>query len=626
MKLSTLRSLLKGEQRWSFNRIIYGDYAAFRKMLQYIAAYEGCPEDYELTTLDLFPLVKIISPYSSKWGLIESMRRHLYGLPYLREIEGCFSLLSRKKLLNENAQTWIIENLEKTASLLFVLQELQAVNLLNQDCLEPLISKARLVEDLTSILKILKDQHLILTTEQLQVILFFKDIFLLNCTLNILSANHWIQENHLLLTQLFKMDPDRVAECYVSLKYLELSKIINQKTITRCFQALMQHKTALFKLISFLVINRFPLQEPYFNSLFLLSDRNLNRFTILLERLAQDMMLNQDSFRLALERVTIRLESAKAAMAIKKSRKQTHLPRSEMHILSATSSSLCFFMEHDEKKRYKNGGFKRVKKGYATLHSKIPLYSVKRLSRPNPHSTLEEDAEREVKFHRLLGREAFWFSRNKKRTIVSRWLHEKSLADFDPLILAKESYEKRLRCLIAGLRELNQLHAYFCVHGDIKAGNFILNLQEASMSLIDFGSARKLGSIKNYSRTKVYCDPQLQASIHYQFCDDMYSMGIVVAKLFPELFIVSYFTDLVQVNKRNPPTTLFEQALVDLLDNMMNVDRQLRCTSEAALNFCQDLHHFLPSLNERQLREIKASSIDRSEPKLEDLFRGRLRA
>lgn len=54
---------------------------------------------------------------------------------------------------------------------------------------------------------------------------------------------------------------------------------------------------------------------------------------------------------------------------------------------------------------------------------------------------------------------------------------------------------------------------------------------------------------------------------------------------------------------------------------MMNADLERRCTSEDALNYCNEVINYFDIINEQQLETITENSIHRSHLTAEDILR-----
>ncbi len=485
--------------------------------------------------------------------------------------------------------------------------------------------------DLIPILKTLQQADL-LTNYRFKMSCISQDKKYINKILQLLSSRHLLDANKKIVDQLLH-DVLPVCNFCFLIAYLDQSGILNQNIITTCLHHPLSDKQAIFSLIRRLSKIDFAINEKQLSDLLLLSERNIERLEVLIMRLASIDQLSPDTFEAAFNRIKISLPFIPADAVEKRSRKETGLARSEM-IVHSTIPPLRFFMQHRPSKKYDRGGFSTVKECYSSLDSQLPIYGIKRLR----ETELPAEPQRELKYNFLLGRKALFFSRNDKTMLVMEWQSGRALAKISKTTLQNATYETRLQCLLSGLEELNTLHVNFSVHGDIKAENYIVDLQQAKMALIDFGGSRKWGAVRMggdnltypFTCTPLYCDPQLSQSktYSYNFCDDIYSMGIVIAKLFPELFFVlekNVKTARVYKFEISKPTIL-EQALISLVDSMMSDDRDQRCTSKDALDFCRALLSNLNRLDEPLLSKIKDRTINRSDATLEDVFRGAMRA
>ncbi|WP_058480300.1 protein kinase domain-containing protein [Legionella waltersii] len=321
--------------------------------------------------------------------------------------------------------------------------------------------------------------------------------------------------------------------------------------------------------------------------------------------------MDQNSLDKAFQRVTAKLPSVSESAVSINSRKENNVPRSELRI----DNKKGLFIEHS--KQYASGGFGEVKKGYSSPDSAEPIYGIKRLNQRDPIKA-QREAIREVKYHRLLGRQAFYFSRNGSIRIVSEWQREQSVDQYASSELLQVSIEKRLRCLSSGLSDLNVLHQHYRIHGDVKCQNFILNLNNTSMKLIDFGTSHKKGSSKSFGWTTLYRDPY---TFWDHFCKDLYAMGIVTMYLFPEIYTLNYEVTELKPFINKTSLTILEKAVVNLVNSMMNREANLRCTSEDALHYCNELIKHLNPLDVESVGRIANSSVRPANPSLEHVFR-----
>lgn len=442
------------------------------------------------------------------------------------------------------------------------------------------------------------------------------DIFSLNKILEILSDKSLLRENEEIIRTLINKEFDSY-QFYKAINYLQITILLDQNSLTSCFKLILikaqaeVSKTDLFSLFKLFEDSDFRISNGQLKALFSLSDSNLQRLYKMVSRLISNKLLDQNSFEKAFQRVTAKLPPVLECTVSKKSRKKTNAPRSELKL----DNKNAFFIEHS--KQYASGGFGLVKKGYRSPESVEPVYAIKKLKKSDPTKS-QNAAIREVKYHRLLGREAFYFSRNGKTCIVSEWQCEKSVDQYTSSELLQVSIEKRLRCLSSGLSDLNTLHQYYRIHGDIKCQNFILNLNNTSMKLIDFGTSHKRDSSKSFGWTTAYRDPHTSQD---HFCKDLYAMGIVTMHLFPEIYTISFKKNKAKISGNKTSFTIEEQSIVNLVNSMMHSDINSRCTSEDAFYYCNELITYFHQMNEELLGKITTSTIKRVKLTVEHMLR-----
>lgn len=435
------------------------------------------------------------------------------------------------------------------------------------------------------------------------------NIFSLMQILKILSDNSLLKDNKEIISKVINKDLDDF-ELHRSISYLQKAKLLDQDSLTSCFKLILKQPKAsnVFGLFD---ESNISISNEKLKALFSLSDSNLQRLYRMVSKLIKNKLLDQNSFEKAFQRVTAKLPSISISTISKSSRKNTNKPRSEFRL----DDNITFFIENSNK--YDKGGFGKVKKGYISSDSAEPIYGIKILFERDPITALNM-ATREIKYHRLLGREAYYFSRKGKTGIVSEWQSGKSLDQYTTAELSQVPMKERLQCLSSGLSDLNIMHQYYRIHGDVKCQNFILNLNNTSMKLIDFGTSHKRGSSKYFGWTREYLDPH---ALGDDFLKDLYAMGIVTMYLFPEIYRVSFDTAKANISVNKTSFTVVEQSIVNLVNSMMQSNIDSRCTSEEALQYCNELITHFNQMDEELLGIIANSTISRIDPTVEHIFR-----
>jgi len=581
MKISEIREPIRKYEKTWYRKLLYGNDEKIIKLKQYLKALEGKPGSHELVPLELFDLVKIIS-FSDKRPLMESIRNNLRSDSH--SFFKIITLLDKSNLL-------VIDNFIRVYNL-----SAEGCNFLHALLCDPSIPKP-LTQKVFEATLILSSRLHYSNSETRQCFTLLRKAGLLNrITLNQFSENI---DNFSLISQVI-LRLNNINQ----LNDANLNLIFKNKNFTH--------------LLHFFQMN---VNENCFESLMSLSKHNSQRLDELVSRLAINKALNSLSFEKALQKVTLKLPEVEKSIAIKKRRKETGAIMSEFSV----GSKMHFFLEHSNPLKYDRGGFGAIKKGYDKLDAVVPSYSIKKLLEPDMLKS-QKQAIREVKYHRLLGREAFYYISDKgKANIVAEWQHEKGLHLFTAEEMKQAPVEKRLQCVKSGLVDMNKLHLKYRVHGDIKCQNFILDLKNGSMELIDFGASRKKGSNKHFAGTLAYRDHTSARNFFYDSWDDMYAMGIVTAYLFPELYAVTFDFSNDKSNVeiiKNENLTNIEQAILIFVNKMMNADRRLRCTSESALDLCEELIRTEGRLDEQELQKIMGSTINRFSMTIEDAMRG----
>lgn len=268
-----------------------------------------------------------------------------------------------------------------------------------------------------------------------------------------------------------------------------------------------------------------------------------------------------------------------------------------------------------------------------------PDYCIKKFIGPN----LAENAAKalhELKYLKSIGRRAAAVKVGNMITLVTEWQRGVSLESLrtkDNFIAT--SYADRIKWIGTGLVDLEKFHAAFRIHGDIKPLNLVLDKTNGEMKVIDMGTAQKINSPKKMVTTLHFID--MQEGYPKKMASDIYSMGKVIACMFPELYsypMKKYSVgianpgeaprnediDILQCEKKKTTNlTPVESAIMQAVDAMMEATAEHRCTCEQAVKFFQLLHEKIAAneLNEQTLMEIINTTINRQEFTVEDALR-----
>lgn len=389
----------------------------------------------------------------------------------------------------------------------------------------------------------------------------------------------------------------------------------------RCMTSLfLDAKPTLNKLFNTL-INTIDLRKNDFLPLLSLSQKNIVRLNQVVESLAKNKLLNNDSYKTALERISFKQPTTTLALVTKKSRTKTE--NQIKHSQLVIDNKLTLFLEHNDKKEYLSGGMGYIKKGYMTDDAlgTLPTHSVKKF---NLSTNSQKRSLRNTKFNKLMGREAYCFERNGIFTTVSTWQTGKSLNQYTEKALITKTPLTRFRCVMDGLEQIEKCHRIFYIHGDIKPDNFIIDFTKQQMSLIDFDGARKKGSRTAICYTTQYCEnaDRIQDKPETQsFCDDIYSMGLTICELFPEL--LSTKNGHLKIIKSLTQITSSEYAIIRLVQAMLTHSRTARCTSENGLRYCQAILSNINNLTQQTVDEIAQETLFSQKITVEDVLRGK---
>ncbi|MDR3502366.1 MAG: protein kinase family protein [Legionella sp.] len=556
---------------------------------------------------EVYSLFNVVQELHKADCLNEECLEQISRVTYLYLLEGLLTHLNKAKIPLNSA---LIRAL-CTSNSLFYFDKLLPILI---SCKKTILNSATLIELLkkdydffvekTRTLELLQ-QHDLLDDETFSYVCS-SEVFSLTRILGVLSEKSLAQENKELIYKLMNRMLDGSA-LYKAINYLKKVDLLDQNSLNSCVE-FVTNKRVVCGLLDLLEQSNVNLSKAQLQAIFSLSTSNIKRLNNLLEDLKYSNLLTIHSFGSALERVAEKFPPVVPSTISKRSRKNTGAPRSEFLL----DNDYRFFIEHGDREQ---GGCGSVKKGYDSAEAIEPRYGIKTLKQ---HVHAQEEAVREVKYNRLLGRNATYFVRDKRTSVVSEWQQGKGLHHYCADELCQVPMKTRLLCLSSGLKDLNTLHQHHRKHGDVKCQNFVLNLDASSMRLIDFGTSHKKGSFKVFGWTSEYLDPKISADL---LCVDLYAMGIVTMHLFPELYSVSFENRKFSSSLNKSDFTLYEQCIVTLVNAMMNADLERRCTSEDALNYCNEVINYFDIINAPLLETIAENSINRSHLTPEDTLR-----
>lgn len=428
----------------------------------------------------------------------------------------------------------------------------------------------------------------------------------------------------LIKEQLFstRNDKDNVeSSSYLNVfKHIPDECELKHSDILRLIEIVMPTLSAISNIPSLLSF----INKNNLKTLLLLPYSAIKRVNELITLLNENDLLDQSSFEEILKSISSKLPRVNQSDLVKKSRKNTDEERSEIIL----DGHVHLFMQHRTWPGYFAGGYGKVKIGYAEASGDNITFGVKKLFNVKNLNT-SKNAEREVKYHRLFARQSFFYTYKNQAYIVAEWQFGTKLFDYDQYRLEELNFKERLSLILTGLAELNVLHSMYRVHGDVKCENFILRLGKSPcLKLIDFGSSRKVKNLARYfPNTQDYLDGSNESMTAYNFCDDIYCMGMVIAYFFPELFSIIWCDEPVNIQRTKIiDSTIKEESIYILVDAMRNIERSKRLTCNDALNYCRELVENFDHLDREGLNKIMDVTINKTKIDAADVIHGRLRA
>jgi serine/threonine protein kinase len=231
-------------------------------------------------------------------------------------------------------------------------------------------------------------------------------------------------------------------------------------------------------------------------------------------------------------------------------------------------------------------------------------------------------ARKEAKYHRLLGQPSYYFTLDhSKHYMLTTWRSGVKLDKMSPILLLETSIDIRLRCLWEGFSDLTHIHSNHRVHADLHHGNFIIDLSKGTLRIIDFGSTNKIPLKAPYLMRHEQSDGY---SYFISFCDDIYSMGLITAMLFPEYFEVST-QNLTVTPVPEIEADILGKALKVLYDTLRHPDRKSRCLAEDARDYSHQLWRNFPTYSTGDLQKMAEETILRKNIEVRDVLRERVR-
>lgn len=203
------------------------------------------------------------------------------------------------------------------------------------------------------------------------------------------------------------------------------------------------------------------------------------------------------------------------------------------------------------------GGIAAVNKTFKPESQVDTFFATKRLfpNASHPKKNLS-CIQREAKYLNLLGHEAKACTNQELYVVVMPWVDGENLAKIDPDSLLATPLKQRVKAFIYFVSDVANLHALGRVHGDIKPQNAIFETPD-KLHLIDFNSAHREYSNKNYPITKDYVDHRRVEITTARMVDDIHALSYILKSLFPEL---------VKVNPSQSPITIaFEMFIASVI-------------------------------------------------------------
>lgn len=361
------------------------------------------------------------------------------------------------------------------------------------------------------------------------------------------------------------------------------------------------------------------LSEDDLNRIYNLSINNLKRFRRACLTLSKHNLLDTKSCTLALLRISTPVPIIPLSYT---SLEKITTPLGERKKIKLNNHTI-FYEESDCKEGSEfRGAQAKICKGYLEPEESSLHYAIKSFKVDDETYANVKNARREAKISHLLGRQTFRFYDYVIPLIVTPWLQDRALDQYEEEEITAVCYHDRLQWILSLLQDINQLHEHYRIHGDIKPANMILNIATQKLVLIDFGSTHKIDTHNphRFHFAQGYSD--LQTKSINRFAYDIYAMGLVIAHIFSDIFEIEYKRLKSEVKKtRFSKFSVVERAIVKLVGAMVERNPRERCTSEAALQFVSDILKHYQILNDQKFKEILEQTLNHANFTVEDILR-----
>jgi len=611
MRLIEIRQFMKeNKPARSLRRLLLGDPIQLRQLKHFLHEYRSEPDDYLFSPSDIFNLVIIIE-LQNKLDLISRLKDKLaYQKNHFSDI---INVLKRTHLLTKNnfKDVYLLDDEGKNLFyILFCYPSISAIPLtqMTLNIILDLYQSGCQGGELVESIKLLNQNALFAPGRLSFLVSYFganSVPIVTNIMLTLGKAKLFTRKNILYL-----IASKDVATLAVILNTLYTKKILNEKILQLiCQKQNIRILNEIMLMLSNpeLLAKNSLLTAANLENILSFSENDFESFYHFLIKTHKNKLLDQLALSAIFNILTTKMPRVEVSSRTKISAKESGLKRSSWHI----NNKLTLYLNHGPKKYAYEGFSGKVAKAYDSLDAKKIKYSAKKIKFKKLANTFSEDiAKKEVAYHHLFGRQAFYF-KNKKDSvyIVADWLHGKKLSYFKKTEILKHGLWQRLEWLISVLTDINFLHSHFYVHGDINADNMILNVKKNALHLIDFGLSEQVKQLSK-SIPKIKENGEVELEFENLFSADIKAMCVIIENLFPECFKV-------EANVLGQ-AKLFKQAMLSLLEAMHTID--LSC--EDILTYCQQFKTLLQNDQYEKLDQLIADTLHKEKLNLSDVLHG----